>query len=216
MPWSIVLLKVLCVIRPKKSSLFFRKLAGRKIFHYLPARISRMCMRIYIFCFKKTHAKKFPLGNLFVGIYVFFPSNSKREGALFVNKEKCCLSSFFKCKLCLENSIKLIKKNFPAARVKIISSPAFPETRVLFFCTHIQSKITLCFSIFYILTWEGLDHWCLDISTIFNLSDGFNAIKQIVIFTSSAKLSILNGPPRPILIQFSLILFWKYFFKKYF
>ena len=64
------------------------------------------------FLFKKNTPKKFPLANLFVGIYVFSPSNSKRQGALFVSKEKCCLSSFFKCKLCLENSIKLIKKKF--------------------------------------------------------------------------------------------------------
>ena len=83
------------------------------MFYQLLPFISQMCMRIYIFCFKKyTHKQKFPLANLFVRIYVFFPSENKRQGSLFLDKEKCCQGSFFKCKLYLKNSIKLIKKYF--------------------------------------------------------------------------------------------------------
>ena len=64
-----------------KKVVLFRKSAGWKFFYHLPAHISQMCMRIYIFCFKKTHTqtKKFPLANLFVQIYIFFPSNNKKE-----------------------------------------------------------------------------------------------------------------------------------------
>ena len=63
--------------RPKKGVLF-PEIGRLKCFYLLPACITRMCMRIRIFCFKKTHTqtKKFPLANLFVQIYVFFPSNN--------------------------------------------------------------------------------------------------------------------------------------------
>ena len=104
----------------QKKQYCFRKSTGRNFFYHLPARISRMCMRIilYIFCFKKTRSqtKKSPLGNLFVRIYVFSPF-------LVFQPRKVLLEQFFKCKLYLKTSIKLIK-NFFCRR---------PETRVLFF-----------------------------------------------------------------------------------
>ena len=44
-----------------------------RVKNHLPVHISRMCVRIYIFCFKKTRTqiKTFSLANLFVRIYVF-------------------------------------------------------------------------------------------------------------------------------------------------
>ena len=46
-------------------------------------------MRIYIFCFEKTHTqiKKFPLANLFVRIYVFFPQKVKDRALCFSTKK---------------------------------------------------------------------------------------------------------------------------------
>ena len=81
--------------RPKKVVLF-PDIGRVKIFCHLPARLSRMCMRIYFFV-SNTHTHKqtkFPLANLFVRIYVFFSSKNRRQGSLFFNKEKCCQSSF--------------------------------------------------------------------------------------------------------------------------
>ena len=47
------------------------------------------CMRIYIFCFKKTFTqiKKFPLANLFVRIYDFFLQTIKSRTLCFSAKE---------------------------------------------------------------------------------------------------------------------------------
>ena len=66
-------------VRPKKVVLFL-EIGRAKFFYQLPARVSRMCMRISIFCLKKkqTPIKKTSPSKLFVRIYVFFPSNNKR------------------------------------------------------------------------------------------------------------------------------------------
>ena len=65
-------------VGPKKSSLVSRIGQLKNFCYHLPAGISRMCMRIYTFCFKKTQTKKFPLANLFVRIY-FFSLQTIRE-----------------------------------------------------------------------------------------------------------------------------------------
>ena len=67
----------------------------------------------------QTQAKKFPLENLFVRIYVFFLWNNKKGRALCFSTKKNAVSVVFKCKLYLKNSIELIKKTFAATRVKI-------------------------------------------------------------------------------------------------
>ena len=68
-----------------------------------------------------------------------------KDRALCFSTKKVLLEKFFKCKLCLKNSIKLIKKNlFAAARVKIFLSPAFPETKVLFFWPNYNTHFAQC------------------------------------------------------------------------
>ena len=76
---------------------------------------------IYLLFLKKmqTQAKKFPLENLFVRIYVFFLWNNKKGRALCFSTKKNAVRLVFKCKLYLKNSIELIKKTFAATRVKI-------------------------------------------------------------------------------------------------
>ena len=114
----------------KKKVDLFLEIGRVNFFYHLPARISRMCMRIYIFLFQKirTQTKKFPLANLFVRIYVFLSL------PLFFNQEKCYQSSSFKCKRYLKNSIKLIKKkSLRPSGWGYFSSPAFPQTIVIFF-----------------------------------------------------------------------------------
>ena len=92
----------------------FRKSTEWKMFYHLPVLISRMCMRMYIFCFKKTtHTnKKFPLANLFVRNYVFFPFKQQKIGLFVFQPRKSAVRVVFKCKRYLKNSVKLIKKNF--------------------------------------------------------------------------------------------------------
>ena len=47
------------ILGQKKVRVFLFSEIGRvKFFYHLPARICRMCMRIYIFCFKKKHTNK--------------------------------------------------------------------------------------------------------------------------------------------------------------
>ena len=101
-----------------------------KFFCHLPARISRMYMRIYIFCFKKTRIQtkqisisKFIRANL----RLFKPFTS------FFLFKTSAVTVVFNCKLYLKNSIKLIYFFFlqpPGWR--FFSSSTFPETRVLF------------------------------------------------------------------------------------
>ena len=73
-------------VGPKKTSLVSRIGRLKNFCYHLPGGISRMCMRIYIFCFKKTNKKistsKFIRTNL-----LFFPSNNKRKKSA---KEKFC------------------------------------------------------------------------------------------------------------------------------
>ena len=107
------------LIRPKKkSSLVSGNWPGENFFDHLPAPMSQMCMRIYSFCVQKnTHtSKKISISN-------FIPMNLR----LF-------LVFCFKCRLYLKNLIKLIKKVFlQPPKWRFYSSPAFMETRVLFF-----------------------------------------------------------------------------------
>ena len=46
------------MVKPKKKVVLFSEIGRVKTFYNQTARISRMCMRIYIFCFKKTHTPK--------------------------------------------------------------------------------------------------------------------------------------------------------------
>ena len=82
---------------------------------------SNVYENIYLLFLKKmqTQAKKFPLENLFVRIYVFFLWINKKGRALCFSTKKNAVSVVFKCKLYLKNSIELIKKTFAATRVKI-------------------------------------------------------------------------------------------------
>ena len=86
-------------VQAKKKQFCFRKSAGLIFFYHLPARISRMCMRTYIFCFKKRHKQtnKIPLANLFIQFYGFLLQTTKdRAQQQFFNKEKSCQSSFLR------------------------------------------------------------------------------------------------------------------------
>ena len=59
------------------------------------------------FLFQKNILAKFALANLFVRIYVFFPSNNKRWGSLFFKREKYCQSSFLST-----NFVQIIQLNW--------------------------------------------------------------------------------------------------------
>ena len=119
------------LFRPKKSSLVSGNRPGENFSYHLPARISRMCMRIYIFCLKKnTYTNKKSHQQIYLCECTFLI----KDRGLSFSTRKSALRVLFKCKLCLENSIKLIKKFFMRLPVsRFFSSPAFPETRVLFF-----------------------------------------------------------------------------------
>ena len=109
--------------------------------------MSNLYENIFFFCFKKTHkkTKEIPLARIYSYEFTFFFFQTIKDRALCFSTKKVLLGRVvLKCKLCLKNSIKLIIFFFAAARVKIISSPAFPETRVLFFLAPWQSKWT-CF-----------------------------------------------------------------------
>ena len=69
----------------QKKVVLLPEIGRVKSFYYLPVRIHRMCMTIYIICFKKTHTNKkirtskfirtnlrfFPLQTIKVGPFVF-------------------------------------------------------------------------------------------------------------------------------------------------
>ena len=55
---EVIEIMLLKLTRPKEKVVLFPAIGRVKIFYHPPARISRMCMRIYIFCFKKTHRHK--------------------------------------------------------------------------------------------------------------------------------------------------------------
>ena len=63
-----------------KKVVLFPDIGRVNFFYHLPARISRMCMRIYIFCFKKTHTqtKKVSTSKFICTNLSFFSSNNKR------------------------------------------------------------------------------------------------------------------------------------------
>ena len=96
--------------RPKKKLSCFWKSAMWKSFYHLPIRLSQMCMRIYIFCFKKhTHTRtKLSLANLFVQMQVFFHQKKKKDRAFCFSTKKVLVQQFFKCKIYFKNSNKLI------------------------------------------------------------------------------------------------------------
>ena len=98
--------------RPKKKLSCFWKSAMWKSFYHLPIRLSQMCMRIYIFCFKKhTHTcTKLSLVNLFVQMQVFFHQKKKKIGLFVFQQKKYWYSSFLSVKFNLIkfNSNKLI------------------------------------------------------------------------------------------------------------
>ena len=80
----------------KISSLVFWKSTGWIFFYYLLACISQMCMRMYIFCFKKyTHTNKKVSISLFVQIYVFFSFQKIKGKALcFSTKKRAVIVAF--------------------------------------------------------------------------------------------------------------------------
>ena len=131
---NVIISLPISICEAKKKSCF-QKLDGWKPFYHLPARINLMCMRIYIFCFKKTQTKtkKISLANLFIRIYIFSLQTIKDRAICFSVKKSAVRVAFFKCKLYLKNSIKLIIFFLLSHRWRFISSPEFPETRVLFF-----------------------------------------------------------------------------------
>ena len=96
---------------------------------------SNVYENIYLLFLKKmqTQAKKFPLENLFVRIYVFFLWNNKKGRALCFSTKKNAVSVVFKCKLYLKNSIELIKKTFAATRVKIFFVTRLFGNKSIFF-----------------------------------------------------------------------------------
>ena len=74
-------------VGPKKSSLVSRIGQLKNFCYHLPARISRMCMRIYTFCFKKNTNKKISSSKFIRTNLLFFPSNNKGKKSA---KEKFC------------------------------------------------------------------------------------------------------------------------------
>ena len=132
-------------IRPKKVVLFPE--IGRVKFFLLPTvRISQMCMRIYIFCFKKqTQTKKFPLANLFVGIYVFLLQSITDRAVKFMKKIFCDRLDF------VWPYISFIIYNQKARPLSMV-------TMFVFFHSFITLVMMLCFyhseeSHFYIVTY---------------------------------------------------------------
>ena len=72
------------------------------MFLHLPAHISRMCKRIYIFGFKKAHkeTKKSSTSKFIRTNLCFFPSKNTKQRCLFFSKEKFCQSSFLSVNSC--------------------------------------------------------------------------------------------------------------------
>ena len=145
--------------RPKKKLSCFWKSAMWKSFYHLPIRLSQMCMRIYIFCFKKhTHTRtKLSLANLFVQMQVFFHPKKKGIGLFVFQQKKYWYSSFLSVKFNLIkfNSNKLIIFFFFffflwPPRWRFFSSPTFPETRVLFLWLNDAGLVSLMETISYI------------------------------------------------------------------
>ena len=97
----------------KVRVVLFSEIGRVKFFYHLPVCICRMCMRIYIFCFKKnTHKQK----NLYQQIYsyefTFFSVQTIKDRALCFSTKKVLLEQYFESKLCSKNSMKLVKRFF--------------------------------------------------------------------------------------------------------
>ena len=89
------------------------------------------------FSFKKPHIlKKISTSKFICTNLRFFPSKIK-DRALCFSTKKSGVSVVFKCKPYLKNSIELIKK-ISGRPEDLFSSPAFPETRVLFFLASVM------------------------------------------------------------------------------
>ena len=73
----------------QKKVVLFPQVSRMNFFYHLPARISRMCMRTYIFCFKKRHKQtnKIPLANLFIQFYGFLLQTTKDRALCFSTKK---------------------------------------------------------------------------------------------------------------------------------
>ena len=98
-----------------------------------------MCVGIYIFCFKKTHANKKISTCKFIRRNLrFFP------WALCCSTKKSAVRIVFKCKLYLTNSIKLINKIFfitPHFRKQEFYF-FWPENEI-YFCSRKKSNVSL-------------------------------------------------------------------------
>ena len=74
--------RLLLILGQKKESCF-RKSAGGKFFYHLPARISRVCMRIYIFYFQKNkHTNKRIFTSKFIHTDLRFPLQTKKSAVI--------------------------------------------------------------------------------------------------------------------------------------
>ena len=107
----------------------FRKSTGWKFFYHLPTRISLMCMRIY-FLFQKTYKNKKNSTSKFIRTNLHFFSLSNK-GLFVFQQRKVLLEKFFKCKLHLKKSVKLIFFLRPLWW-GFFSSFSFPEAKVFF------------------------------------------------------------------------------------
>ena len=83
-------------LRPKRKVVLVPEIGRVKIFYHLPARISRMCMRIYIFFVSKnTHLnKKFSVANLLARTYVFSLQTIKERALCFSAKKSAVRIAF--------------------------------------------------------------------------------------------------------------------------
>ena len=92
----------------KKKQPCFPKLAGGKFFYHLPARIRQICMRIYIFCFKKYTLTNISTSNIIRTNLRFFSFQTTKDRALCFSTKKKAVRVVFMRKLCLKSSIILI------------------------------------------------------------------------------------------------------------
>ena len=119
----------------------FRKSTGWKFFYHLPTRISLMCMRIY-FLFQKTYKNKKISTSKFIRTNLHFFSLSNK-GLFVFQQRKVLLEKFFKCKLHLKKSVKLINIFFAAALVRIFFVILISGSKGIFFdLVHVSFKTT--------------------------------------------------------------------------
>ena len=83
------------MVKPKKKVVLFSEIGRVKTFYNQTARISRMCMRIYIFCFKKTHKQKKFHWPIYLHEYTFFPLQRIKDNALCFSIKKSAVRVVF-------------------------------------------------------------------------------------------------------------------------